>query len=73
MRRIRRYVSQQSSLGLADRQPAEPASPAEEPKVDSSILDPAKMQEMLNPQTMQLYLSQVRIPPSSHTLVQTRS
>lgn len=25
----------------------------------NSILDPAKMQEMLNPQTMQLYLSQV--------------
>ena len=29
----------------------------------NGILDPAKMQEMMNPQTMQLYLSQVR--PSS--------
>lgn len=26
----------------------------------NAILDPAKMQEMMNPQTMKLYLSQVR-------------
>lgn len=44
-----------------DETPEEKPDAKPKPKAPTApVLDPTKMQEMLNPQTMQTYLSQVR-------------